>query len=228
MSAFWEGFEKRAGFIQRLVDKARSSLTGMERVYHGTSGARAQEILQKGLKPNIKGGIAEKFPAAPGKSLADANKGLVFTTKDKHVAKGYAKQQVALDAIENVHGKLKEFSDYRKIYGKGKVTGAIAGVLEEMPILKAMVAQRYARIPFAPGGKVLKMDLPKDVLKKSVPNPEVDINKKHMGALMESLPVNKKGLLGRYLNRRMNKAVEAPFKHDVVIKGKIKPDFIKG
>lgn len=221
MSAFWVGFEKRAGLFQRIADKARSAITGTQRVYHGTSASRANEILNKGLKPNAKGGISHALPASAEKSVADMNKGLVFTTKDKGTAKSYAKQQTGLELVDKLHKTLRDYSDYKKkFYGKGEWTGNVASVLDEIPALKAMAAQHYVRIPFAPGGKVLKMDLPADLLKsRSVPNPEAALRLEQA----TKSPVSKVPILGRLLKYDAT----APFKHDVAIKGKIDPKFIK-
>ena len=101
------------------------NLTGRETLYHGTSADRASGIRKTGLTPN-KSGVSQVI----SDNLHNRNKNLVFATKDRAQAAGYAVQQDAINSgkIHSVE-TLKAFQEnlehklgiVKNIFNKDKI-----------------------------------------------------------------------------------------------------------
>lgn len=96
MGSFTDGFEKQAGIIQRLVDKAKGLVTGKKYLYHGTSMSNLESIKKQGLKAGL-----PSRPSQMGISGIPGHEGKLFMATDKNVAKEYAS---GVSPIAKKHG----------------------------------------------------------------------------------------------------------------------------
>jgi len=109
-------------------------------MYHGTSAARAEEILTKGFQ-DVRGGISEG-----GKGLVDDNAGLLFTTPLRGEAETYAKSQTVLDKLKRENPAF----DLSKISSSER---------------KAMSQEMYDNNAKY-GGSIFRFSVPKQTVKK--------------------------------------------------------------
>ena len=234
---FVQGFEKTSGIFQRLKDKLIGHVTGNEYLYHGTSNKNSKKIVDGGLSPD-KRGISE-FVAAAGsgnKTLRDQNAGLVFTTKDKHIAKAYAHQAESLE-------KVKKLNAYVKLLSKKLPKGDVRDILNVATsrgirrMTTMPLSRQYMATPFLPKGTVLKAAIPKSELaaREIVKNPEIKGLFRKLTAgkkfVREELPGAKKYIdspIGKFVSKKIIKFISTfPYKHDVVIRGALKKGLLK-
>jgi hypothetical protein len=84
-----------AGALVAKHNYDRGNFTGRETLYHGTDTESAKKIREEGLKPNQTKPSVTKIVDM---DLDRKNKNLVFTTRNKYLAKTYAGQQKAIAA----------------------------------------------------------------------------------------------------------------------------------
>jgi hypothetical protein len=161
-------------------------LTGRSTLYHGTSGARARSILEKGLRPNAQPGISERVKNILGVDPRGKTPG-VFASRSKPRAKSYGVQQELLNkglpsGAESI-SKLQEAAstgDLRTI-AKGLIAHAktqgrqlyhTPGALLRQKTLKASVPAH--RTPMAPNPEI-----------KMVPDAGMDANLKALSRIQK-------------------------------------------
>lgn len=149
-------------------------LTGRMPVFHGTSAARGAKILKEGLKPQGASGISQKVTEAltPAMSrgdipLAQAEKGLAFTTLNPTEAATFAAQQAGMDRFVRGQGLLSNLlgrgtSLPGKLgLGAHKAQEAVASASPVHPFTRPITSFLGA----LPGGKrVVRADIPRKSL----------------------------------------------------------------
>ena len=234
------GFEKEAGFFQRLKDKVKGHITGKEYLYHGTNSSNAARIAAAGVTPDKRGiskhVFTELMPNGPkAETISARNAGMVFTTKDKDIAKMYAKQSQGLHVA-------KKMNAYARLLASKLPEGKIKKGIREAThkdvrrVTSPLIAKSYVGLPLVPGGKVVSMAVPKEHLSgKTVSNPEIETlaNKVHTlkNILTKGKPKAEKmlseGIGKKIYEKAVDVASKTPFKHDVVVKGSLAAKFIK-
>ena len=165
--------KKKAGIVQQLIDKGIGKITGKAYLYHGTSSENAAKILKEGLIPH--GGIG-----ATPLEFSEANKGLVFTSPDKGVARNYARIPYFKKLLNSL-SKRKMFEPSNIVdsgsrtrlhlsHLKEKIKGAIRGAGNEGE-LNANASLILGKLVPIKHGKVLKISIPKSELANAVDDP---------------------------------------------------------
>ena len=154
--------EKRAGMIQRGIDKLKGLMTGNAYLYHGTTHGNAAKILKEGLRPNA--GLG----ATPTSFIDSSTKGLVFTSDDKGIARSYARTEYLNKKLKELSGKIapKEGYDQGKLSIKMKINHIRKSIASSLANddARAPIAQALGSILPIKSGKVLRIAIPKKEL----------------------------------------------------------------
>lgn len=235
------GLIKDAG----VRDAVRTALTGRVPLRHGTSAGRAAAIRSKGLIPDAATGVSE----AVSKELAEAQRGLAFTTRSPGTAKTYARQQQGLEAFEaDPAGHSARMRD--KAVGRLAFLDKGLGYLPEGPLRQAVVdglaparqaiekaelnplAVARALAPRKPAANsIVEMRVPRDyIAAHEAPSVEgrkmfealgLSGNARKLQELAPNIPTELATELGAL-------PAAAPFSRDVVLRGGVPSKYIKG
>ena len=141
--------------LKYLAPKIKGGLTGRETLYHGTSDQNAKDILENGVQPKKKPGIASMLNGVD-------DTGVSYMTPKKANAATYAAQS------SNIETKIRELEG---ALGRKATTDEIT---QEIKKYASSDDRKLAGSPFAERpGKVLKASVPTWDL-NAIKNPELE------------------------------------------------------
>lgn len=232
------GLEKNAG----LRDALSVALTGRVPLRHGTSVARAGEILEKGLVPHAAKGVSEQISG-----LTPLQENLTFLTRSPANAKMYGAQQAALEHAPALREKAT--GQYNAVMekvrplahwflpdkpGAQKALNQLYDVADR--VLPAMPDLAFARHGMqrglTPAGRVLEARVPRAALRAAeTTSPEAGRLKTTWDAKLNEMVK----MLDLHDNPALDTARElpgafagAPFMQDVVHQGPVPAQYFKG
>lgn len=209
VDAFNAELEKIAGKREAL----KVLLTGRVPIYHGTSKRNARSILDQGLRPQGSRGITTHFP-----EVAAAEQGLAFGTRNREVARVYARQASGLDKGDKLKRLVPE--RYRKAVHRLVDKHAPTSEMEELGHKAvSLTPARVLQLTGLSRGRVVRADVPRRVLSQV----------QGIGRELHVNPValrQREGL--RQVHPKLEQATAANFVTDVPLKDTLGPQYMRG